>query len=153
MNTSNKFTEALEKTISATFPESKVSVQMIQITGDPFCIIRFTLGKDKSEYTNGYAENDNVKHNISIYGFDSEGNPKESLKVESAYTSFYAKSTNRLYAYDRIKTGWRNFTTTEDKAIVKIGDYFKKLKFLLIDNFDKLTADSQKLMIAKGYKK
>ncbi len=151
MKTPSEFTKSLQDAILKSFPESTVEVSIRTGLGEPYCVVYFTLGKGSLEYANQIAENDNVIHKIMIYGFDAEGNPNDVLSVESNYGSFYTKSDNRMFAFGKIKTGWRNFKSDKRSTVVKIGKYFEKVKSLLQENFDKLTDDTQALMIKKSY--
>lgn len=149
----NAFTDKIEKAIKDSFPHSRAVADIGRMLGETHCVISFTLGADNSEYANGIINNDNCHHTIFIYGFDEQGNRKETLEVSSDSGSFYVKPVPGSYlAYSRVKTGWRNFKANEVKTVEKIGNYFAKVKQLLNENFDNLTDDTKALMQKKGYK-
>lgn len=151
----SSFALKLEESIREIFPLSHVDAVQLKLTGDPFISIRFSLGKDASEYINGYFENDDFTHRITIDGVSSEFSLIKGgkLDVSSSCNSFSVKPEPGSYlAFGRVKTGWRNFKTdSEDKAVKKIVDYFKNMKQLISENVDKLTENSKNLIKAKKY--
>jgi hypothetical protein len=119
--------------IKAIFPNSGVSAK---VTGHilPSISIFFTLGKDTTEFANGYAENDPAMQRITVW-LD-----KLPLKVESgsAGTFTIKAPVGSHLAYGRVKVGWRNFTADESKVADKIAAYFMKLRNALIANIDNI---------------
>ena len=148
------FKEKLQDSIKAIFPHSYVSVSSNNGFGSASIVISFLMAKDASECSNGIEQNDDFRHTIWIYGVDAEGNhmTDKQLSVECSTGSFSIKSENRMLAYGRVNTKWRNFKTdSEDKAVTKIATYFEKMKDLIAQNKDRLTDYSRNLVEQKQY--
>lgn len=148
----NAFTNELKQAIQNVFPSSGVDVAFSK-QFLPSITIRFTIGSGRDEYANGIIQNDAMFTVIHIFGVDDSGNPTPNMSVESSSGSFYVKSTNPMFAYERIKTGWRNFKAKDKETVVrKITEYFKKAKATLLQNIDKLD-DYTKELVKKKYMK
>lgn len=125
----------LQATIKKIFPKSFVNVSYETNLGKVI-YIRFTLGKDKTEWMNGIAMNDAAITNILLF-FDkeSENFMDGKMSAEANQTSLSVKPPENSYlAYGRIKTGWRKKKGTPDKIFAHIEKHFNKLKTIIKDN-------------------
>lgn len=145
--------DELQKNIQEIFPESlvHVSVRKHALGGGNYIAVYVTLGKNKEEYPNDIANNDSMYHSIIVDGVDESGNPKgDKVNVEGGQSGYILiKSTNPMLAFERIKTGWRNFSGNREQVVKRLTDYFKKLKQTLIENKDKLTDHAKNLVEQK----
>lgn len=144
------FITELKEAIQDVFPNSAVNVSFRK-DFLPSITIKFTIGIGKDEYKNGIIQNDAMFTLIHIFGVDESGNPTPNMSVESSSGFFYIKSTNPMLAYERIKTGWRNFKASDKETVIrKIKNYFINAKTLLIENIEKLD-DYTKELVKRKY--
>ncbi len=149
MPTVDEFTSGLESVIKKVFPKSFVRVTASTNLGASIGLV-FALGGGKNEWSNGIIENDVLFHRFMI-GWNSfteghfikdkivaELSTGGSLKIDPAEGSYYA--------FDRVKIGWRKKTAPPDKMIKSMGDYFKKVKKVLVDNKDKIPQRDMELI-------
>ena len=142
---------AIEEQVKRIFPDSMANVGfsnnlMSSIT------LYFTLGKDKSEYINGYWDNDPAKTIFHISGkviedIKDDGEITGPLSCEMLTGSIYTKPPKDSYlAMGRIKVPYRKTTGTPEKIIESIKKHFTNLKKTLQDNRENLTDDSLALI-------
>jgi hypothetical protein len=98
--------ENIKETITNIFPNSYVHVKY-DTNICPSIVVRFALGKDKSEWKNGIIENDNGYTIICIFDFDKEGNIPDTGLTMNSNVHGYRKDLGKL-GYTHRKCGWRN---------------------------------------------
>jgi len=137
----DEFVKELESTIKKIFPKSYIQVQASTNLGSSIHL-QFALGKNKSEWENGIIHNDPLHHKWMIgWNSSTEGHfIKDKIEAELLIgNSLSIKPEEGSYmAQGRVKIGWRKKTAPPDKLIKYFGDYFKKVKKVLMDNKDKL---------------
>lgn len=146
--TVDEFIKETEVAIRKSFPKSYVNIRASTNLGSSITL-RFALGKDKSEWTNGIIENDPLYHIMHI-GWNSfadnnftkdkiplDMNVGGSLKVNPEEGSYMA--------FGKIKIGFRKKTASPDKIVKAIEDYFKKAKKVLMDNKNNLPKSDYEL--------
>lgn len=145
--------DTLTSEITKIFPESGVSCKYTKFLSDGSIDLNFTFGKDSSEYSNGIINNDDFLNRINIRLV--AGN---TWKVESSSAASFSRKPNKelpsekYLAFGRVKTGWRNFSTYDEKVVIKrIVEFYKKVKGLLIENKHQLTDVTLKLGEQKGW--
>ena len=139
--TVDEFTKNLESAIKKIFPKSYVYAKASTNLGSSIHLT-FTLGKDKSQWTNGIIQNDALFHSWMI-GFNSftEGHfIKDKIEADLSVGGGLKVEPEEgsHMAFGRVKIGWRKKTAPPDKIIVHFSNYFKKVKKVLMDNKDKL---------------
>jgi len=122
--------KAIEESGKKYFPDSFVQFKFSNNIL-PSIVGRFTLRK---EYPNNIIQNDPAFHVFHIYGFDNEGNIKGELSTESNVGSLMIPSTNKMYAYDRVKTGFRKKKGNKEAIIKHYESFWKKLKTIIDEN-------------------
>lgn len=132
-----KIKQVIEKHFSDSLIQVKFSTDIL-----PSIDIGFTLGKNKSEYSNGIHNNDPLHHSFSIYGFEKNGDYK-TLSLEDVIKNFTIKpEEGSYYAYGRVKTPFRKLKTDDPNKIIKAIDiYFSKLAKLVKDNEDNFSKE------------
>lgn len=134
INTVDELVTALEEAISNTFPESYVDVELSERLGKDVTI-RFALGKDKSEFPNGYFDNDRAKQ-VIVVAYDQINDDNtlfDKINVRLIKGGYIINSD-----YDRIKVGFRKKTDTPEKIVQYIDKYFQQVKQVLIENADQM---------------
>lgn len=87
-----------------------------------------TLGKDKSEYSNGIIQNDPMHANFFIYGMDREGNLSDTLEAESSHgMGVMIPSSNPMYVYDTVKVPFRKTKGNADRILKAFDVGFSRL--------------------------
>lgn len=141
MPTVDEFVKNLETEIKKVFPKSHVTIRASTNLGASIRLW-FTLGKDRSQWVNGIAENDPVYHIISIAWNSFMDNHFIKDKIVAELTvggSLHAiPAPESRFAYDPIKIGFRKITATPNDMPKKIGAYFKKMKDVLVKNRDRV---------------
>lgn len=128
------YMDKMKETIKKHFPNSYVLVTDKGMLGGGSIFTAFAFGKDRSEWANGYIENDAGWMHIWLHDcFDKEGKMKPMIEIES-------KLGGKISTKDRerIKIGWRNKKGTPDQILSHIDKYFIKLKETVIANKDKM---------------
>jgi hypothetical protein len=129
--TKDEFINELDKTIKDIFPKSYVRVSNKAAFGNDSINITLLLGKDKSEFENGISHNDPLQETIWIHEcIDDNENIKDIITAENPYGG-------RLHLNDyssKVKTGWRNKTTSPQKMIDYLKKYFENVKKIVIEN-------------------
>jgi hypothetical protein len=149
MPTVDEFVKSLETEIKKIFPKSYIEVRASTNLGASISL-RFALGKDKSEWQNGIIQNDPLFHAFMI-GWNSftEGHfIKDKIEAELSVGGGLKvdPAAGSHMAYDRVKIGWRKKTAPPDKMVKAIGDYFKKVKQVLMSNKDRITCRDMELL-------
>jgi len=142
-----EFAETIQNTIRKNFSKSFVNVNLSNRLGKSIQI-SFLLGKDKSEWASGIAENDPMKHMLFIFlGKMGEDNIlPDKIKIElSQGGSLAVKSENPHLAFDRVKIGFRKKTGTPEQILKHIDNYFKKAKQVLLKNKDRMATSHSHL--------
>lgn len=114
----------IENVAKKYFPESYVRASF-DTKISPSIHLKFAIGKDKSEWSNGIIHNDPAHNSILIWGFDKEGNQKSELTMSSStagYSNWKTGTKNRC--------GWRDIKKggTAAKILKALDNYFNKLK-------------------------
>lgn len=145
--------DTLTNEIKKIFPDCGISCKYTKFMGDGSIDLGFTFGKDNSEYQNGIIRNDDFFNHIDIRLV--AGN---KWNVESSSASSFSRKPNKelpnekWLAFGRVKTGWRNFSTYDEKVVIKrIVEFYKKVKGLLVENKHQLTETTLKLGEQKGW--
>jgi hypothetical protein len=152
--TAPEMADKIRDAIKEVFPDSLVKSEF-----EPKAIYRniyvaFTLGKDKSEYTNGYAENDPMLHRFSITGptdeLPADGTLPPKVTVEASQGGhIYITPEEKYLAYGRLKLGWKKKTGTPEQIVAHMKNYFVKAKELIKQNMDKMHKDHVDLVKTK----
>lgn len=135
------YVKALEDAVQKVLPKSYVD-----------CIFSKNLGKSITLYvtlgakgeTQVTLHNDPMYHVISINtipydNFPDDGELPEKLSAECSMGGLMVTpAKGSMYAFDRVKTGWRNKTSTPDGILNYIVEYFKKVKNIVKENKDRL---------------
>lgn len=124
----------IEAAIKKSFPKSYVTSRFDNRLGSSIGI-RFALGKDKSEWSNGIIHNDPL-HTIMMVGFDQmtpEGKLGDKLTAEMSVGG------SMWTGDERIKIGFRKKTGAPKQIAPYIGKYFEKAKKVYLENKDKLS--------------
>jgi hypothetical protein len=122
----------IEATIKEIFPNSHVNAKFSSNIMNSITIW-FTLGKDKSEYANGIAQNDPLWQILHVENMSKEGVLEPKLKIISTIAGRLS-----LKNYTRVKTGWRNYQGSPEQIIEHIRKYFTNVKQVLIANKDNI---------------
>jgi hypothetical protein len=122
--TGNQLATEIENTIKKYFPESFVRAKF-GTDISPSIAIKFAIGKDKSEWSNGIIHNDPAHTSILVWGFDKDGNQKSDLTMSSGtagYSNWKTKTKDRC--------GWRDIKKggTATKVLKALDNHFSKLK-------------------------
>jgi len=144
------FVVQLDAAIRKIFPKSYVEVRASTNLGKSISV-RFTLGKDKSEWTNGIIQNDVLFSSwmVGWNSFDDEGNfikDKIEADISTGGSLKIDPGEGSRMAFDRAKIGWRKKTAPPDKIIQHFTNYFKKAKKVLKDNKDKIPQRDMELI-------
>jgi hypothetical protein len=147
--TVDEFMKALDSEIRKIFPKSFIRISASTNLGASIWLV-FALGKDKSEFTNGIIENDPLLHKIMI-GWNSfaEGHfIKDKIVAELSQGGSLTvdPAPGSRYFYDRVKIGWRKKTATPEKMVKSIGDYFRKMKKVTKDNWDRVPEKDREML-------
>lgn len=137
-----KYIGGIQSSIKNLFPNSAVKVSGGSGIGSDSIFITFTIGKDKSEWSNGISQNDPMYHSIIIHGIvGPDGNINDGkFQTDAGIARLSVKPEEGSYmAFDNIKTGWRKFSLPADKIPARLDKYFKNLKKLAKDNIDRFT--------------
>lgn len=140
--TVDEFIKGLESVIKKSFPKSFVKVQASGNLGTSI-FVTFALGKDKSEWQNGIIHNDPLHHQwmIGFNSFTENAFIKDKIEAELSVggsLTIQPEEGSHL-ALGRAKIGWRKKTAPPEKLIPYFGNYFKKVKKVLVDNKENLT--------------
>jgi hypothetical protein len=144
------FVLQLDAAIRKIFPKSYIEVRSSSSLGKSISV-RFTLGKDKSEWTNGIIQNDVLFSSwmVGWNSFDNEGNfikDKIEAEISTGGSLKIVPGEGSHMAFDRAKIGWRKKTASPDKIIQHFTNYFKKAKKVLKDNKDKIPPRDMELI-------
>ena len=133
-NEAAEFSKKLEEVVTKHFPDSYVKFKFVNNLG-PVIQGRFTLFK---EYTNKIVQNDPAFYNFFIYGVDKEGKIAGNLELDGSAGSFSVKSKNPMFAYERVKTGFRKKKGTPDAIIKHVDNFFGGLKQLVDEHWEEI---------------
>lgn len=138
------FLNKIRTIIQTLFPRSYLHVDF-DTNLCPLISIRFALGKDKSEWSHGYIENDLVSVLLFIRPKDGKLNGNDDLKeklleITAHQNSFVIKprENEKWLAYSSVKIPFRKQTGLSDKIVLSINKFFINLKQLLIENKDNI---------------
>ena len=150
-NEITEFCKELQDGVQAIFPKSGVDcrTRKTHFGNEPYIDLSFTLYA-KGEYPHNIIQNDPAFISISIDGIDpnNNGTVGDKLKVDSRSAgSFYIKSKVSHLAYQRIKTGWRDFSGTKDTVKRRLLEFFKKMKMTIKANVEDM--DNPELAASK----
>lgn len=134
INNVDELVTALEEAISAIFPNSYVDVNFSEKLGKDITI-RFALGKDTSEFPNGYFDNDRARQ-VMMVAYDQIND--DNTLFDKINIGLIKGGYIIISNYDRIKVGFRKKTDTPERIVQYIDNYFKKLKQVLIENADQM---------------
>lgn len=149
IETVDDFVSNLESTVKKIFPKSFILSKASTNLGSSISLV-FALGKDRSEWVSGIIENDPLFHRFMI-GWNSfaEGRFIKD-KIEAELSTGGSLKINpeqgSHMAFGRAKIGWRKKTDTPDKIVDYIGNYFKKVKKVLMDNKENIPARDMELL-------
>lgn len=139
------FSAELQSAVQKIFPKSYVSVKFAKQFYASMTLY-FALGANKSEYENGYIENDPAYTIISIDGVHEnditrDGQIVGPLSVKMLQGGIYTKpEPGSFNALGRIRVDLRKTSgMTPEKTIAVIEKYFLRLKQVLKDNQDSMT--------------
>lgn len=134
------FVKRLENSIKSVFPDSFIQVQYRPSMGSRSILVRFALGKDKSEWANGIIQNDPLFHVMWIYGINEDGSLKDKMKMEAhSGGRLILKETDETgFRNKLVKLGFRSMTGVPDKIVKGVGNYLKKAKNIFKQYEDQL---------------
>ena len=135
------YVKALETAVQHVLPKSYVECLFSKNLGKSITLY-VTLGaKGETKVT---LHNDPMYHVISLDSvpydnFPDDGNLPDKLSADCSMSGLMVTpAEGSLYAFDRVKTGWRNKTGTPDAILNYIVEYFKKVKNIVKENKDRL---------------
>jgi len=129
----HKLAEELDDVIRLIFPQSYVNVRFNTSLGSSISI-KFALGKDKSEYSNGIIHNDMLYHIIWIGHSRGTEITKEGVLNEPLSLDISLGGAIRVNE-KRVKLGWRNKKkATRAQVVEHVKKYFKKVKEVSSDH-------------------
>ena len=130
----NSYIKSVENVIKKYFPKSFISVSF-STNIVPSILVRFAIGKDKSEWSNGIWQNDPMWHTIHIGmgQIKKDGEIPEKLTAESPVAGNIMTKD-----FKRIKVGFRKKTGTPDQVLKHLDAFYKKAKQLFVANKDKI---------------
>jgi hypothetical protein len=140
IETPDELAQALEDTVKKIFPKSFVLADFTTRLGASITL-RFLLGKDKSEWSNGIPENDPLKQSLSIWLDKTPATDSlpEKVTIENHGGSMTIKpQEGSRNAYDRIKLPWRKKTDTPEKIVAHVKTYFERVMKIYKDNKDQV---------------
>ena len=111
----HELVERMKETVEKYFPHSYIDCRFGTSLGASICL-RFALGKDKSEWTNGIIQNDPAHNIIFVWGMDKEGN-----KTDKGYTLESSGFGLCNKNYKRNKLGWRDIKKPSDSSVILKG--------------------------------
>ncbi len=136
--TPQEFCDEVKEIFSSYFPKSFVQASVSLHSMGNSVYIAFTLGKDKSEYVNGYAENDPMLHKLMIHEVTKEVQfePKIELKLLTGHLSVLPEDPKYHYTdYVRV---WRKISGTPEKVLLGFEKYIQKLYDAVKANADNM---------------
>lgn len=136
----NDFVPEIEKVIKKYFPKSTLQVKFDTRFAATISI-QFAVGQ-KSDWSNGYFENDISRTTMMIWGFDKEGNmPKGKIQLDPhiAGKIYITPGPGSYNAYDSVKIPIRKKTGTPEQILKSLDAYFADLKKTLKANKDKFS--------------
>ena len=103
-------------------------------------IFEIALGKDKTEFPNGYVENDPMGTKFIIRGFNDDDTPSGKIEVKNLtnYGIYTKPAPDSHLALGKVKVWNGAFTVPADKVVPRLTKYFLALKDAVkanIDNF------------------
>jgi hypothetical protein len=130
--TATQLAEEMEKTVQKIFPKSYAKANYGVNLG-PSITLRFTLGKDNKEYSNGILQNDPAHHILMIQdGLGREGNIVGKLSMEMVQGGYFHTNPDpvkdKYMAMGSHKVGYRKVSGDSKKIITGVKKYFEKLK-------------------------
>ena len=131
-----KLAKDIKDTIQKIFPKSGVFARVDNGSfGTNSIDVRFTVGKDKSEYPNQIVHND-IVNSISSVWFEKDG----SMRIETGLSGFSitTKPTEKYLAQGRTKVPFRK-TKVKEGDSKKVLDFYKK-------TFTKLKEEMKRLL-------
>lgn len=137
MSEAEQLAEDIKNTFYKYFPKSKIYGGFRSGLGESISLT-FTLGADKSEYTNGIEHNDPMRALIFIYGMDREGNLIDPLEMTGEGWSVTVESTEPHLAYGRVKVPFRKTTGDSKKILQAVDRGFSRLYDTVKANKDKI---------------
>ena len=144
-NNADELANDIKLEIKKIFPKSWVDAKFSS-SFYPSITVMFTLTpKDKSNVT---RHNDPVYHDLVIDGISKDGilGDKVTVDVNIGGTINITPKPGSYLAFDKLKVGWRKKTDVPDKIVKYIGDYFKKLKQMILSNKDKMRDQDKELV-------
>ena len=129
-----KIATRIQVAIQKLFPKSGVSSSYSTFLGIPSIAVRFTLGKDRNNWSNGILENDPAKSSLAV-NFYKDG----SVSVRSGFFSIYTNKPKPGMALGRIVVPFRKQTFKDgnfDNVFKKVMKSFTELKKTLKENKD-----------------
>lgn len=124
----------LEDTYYGVFPDSYINVDVSNLMrNDPAIFIKTGLGKDKSEFQNGYLENDPCHHLFSIEGIFSE---RAVLEIVIGGRITTKPEPGSYMALGKVKVPFRKVTGGFTKIVQGFEKYLESLRSTIIDNVD-----------------
>ena len=146
----NDLAEALQAEVLKIFPKSMVDCEFSNRLYNSITL-RFSLGKDKSEYANGYVQNDPffTSLQIDVQGkeLSTDGSLPNILTVTCRNQNIVIKPSQGSYSSrDNLKVPFRKTNGDSKKIIDTVKKYFISVKKTLQDNRDKLIDEDLKLI-------
>lgn len=133
--TSNLMGDEIKKLFHKHFPHSYFDIDAEKES----LTVKFALGKDKTEWSHGYVENDPMYNIVYIDGF-VDGVAKDTLKTENLKKGwlFVAPKDTNNHGREKIVTWRANFSASPEKTISNLDKFFIKLHDTVKQNLDRL---------------
>ena len=127
------FVSSVAKEIKKIFPKSFVQVTASRLGSG--IIIRFAIGKDKSEWANGIIQNDPLHTIFFIDGFDKDSNTTDKMELSGERSDILS-----LHTVDgnRIKIPFRKVKGNSIKMLAGVKKQFTKIKDVVKSNLNNL---------------
>jgi hypothetical protein len=140
--TANELAEKIKLAIKEVFPNSYV-VSKFSTSFYPSIHVKFTLGKDQTEWSNGIIDNDPMIHDFTIDAegreLNSDGTLPEKVTIDTHRGgSISTAPTEKYMAYGRLKLGFRKKTDSPEKIVDYIKKYFSRAKEIIKQNIEKM---------------
>lgn len=121
------FKKILKSEVQKIFPKSFVSVG----GWDNFVSLKFTLGKNESEYELGHFVNDPLYIILTMH---FKENLKGSIELLNGSRIKVPPKSDSIYAWDYVNIGWKDKSGSSDSLLQHVVNYFKKVRQIVNKN-------------------
>ena len=168
IKTADQFAKELEKSIRKVFPKAYIISRYSGGITESISV-RFALGATKSDWPNGYIENDRLHHLFSIMGGFTPVEKSGPINILSKGASgegnnpLVEKHTISLLIGGslfkpgsgingkKVKFGWKKKTGDAATIVKHVEDYFRKVKKIMDENPDLMESDFKPRNIKESF--